>query len=316
MYHRGDDHPEKKYWIERGLANHPKTSYEEVLLTKIIIGTQINPIGLVKVKTNIPPRVEKNSFGEYRVIDGRHRLFNFYLQNFPLPHEIKVGCLVEYHPTDGHYVGYNIWQAAEKMRINPRRSFLRKCFNYFGLFRKDSNLFALDSATPKNLDRRTKLLLEAVEDALDHLYQDFIARICEFSLIIKRNSSEDKPEKIKKQFAQYLLLLSKLIQDENEEESLLHKLLYSLKSELKKPSLRKNESLIFIIKILEGDEEKNGLITILRNQQKIIRTGNIQNKKKLEQELAEELQYAKRLLNEKRDRLFNQLRELTRYDHA
>ena len=242
MYHQGEQHPEKDFWIQKGLASYPQTKYEEVPLSKIIIGTQIVPLGLVKVRTNIPPRVTKNKFNEYLVTDGRHRLFNFYLEHFPLPHEIKVGCLVEFRPADGHYSGYNIWQAAELLHLNPRRSISRRFFNYFGLFRKDYSFFAIDDQTRKDLNHRTKVLLEAVEDELDHLYQDFIKRICEFIMVIREN--EKKPQLVKKQFAQYQVLLLRLVNEEKEEESLLNKLLQALKDELSKPQLQDNKQLL------------------------------------------------------------------------
>ena len=309
MFHRGENHPEKEFQIKQGLKKYSETRYEEVPLSKIILGSKIEPIGLVKIKTHIPPRVKKNKFGEYFVIDGRHRIFNFYLHHFPPPHNIKIGCLVEDDETDKHYAGYNIWQVAEKIHINPRRSGFHKFFNFFGLFRKSYDYFSLSPEARKMLSRKTILLVESVEDKLDHLYNDFIARICEFMAMLKKDEYSGNRKHTAKKLASYEVILNKLVSEEEEDESILQQLLTSLKNDLAKSS-SKNKEIQEAIRILEGNGKKAGLIKILRRQLRIIQTKDFSDDSKLEEELLQELKHAKNLLEAKRRRLFDQLNKL------
>jgi len=310
MFHGGENHPEKEHQIQLGLKKHSGTRYEDVPLSKIILGSKIVPIGLVKIRTNIPPRVKKNKFDEYFVIDGRHRIFNFYLNHFPPPHNIKIGCLVEDDTKDRHYAGYNVWQAAEKLHINPRRSAFRKFFNFFGLFRKSYDYFSLSNDTRNILSRKTILLIESVEDKLDDLYDDFIARTCEFMAKVKSDKYAGNKRHTFKKLASYEATLTKLVSEEEEDESLLEQLSSSMKNDLVKSSSKNNKEIRDAMKILDGDSKNMGLIRILRKQLRIIKTRNIQDDSKFEEELLQELKYAKNLLEARRKRLFSQLHKL------
>jgi hypothetical protein len=303
MYHRGDSHPEKQHWIDKGLHKYPGTRYEQISLSKLLITSQISPLGLVKITTWIPPRVEKNKYGEYSVIDGRHRLFEFYLTHFPLPHNIKVGCLVVDDPKGKHYTGLPVWKVAQKLHLEPRRSVGRKFFNYFGLFRKNYNYF--DVQNHKGLSRKSVMLLQAAEDKLDALYKDFIARICEFRGLLETDISKKDAQQIKKKLALYEPLLKELVAEGKSEDSLLHKLAASLKEDVKKSHQAKK-----LLHQIQGHKDTHGLIKLFQQQLLVIETGKIRHPKQFEKILLEDLKHADKLLKIKRATLYSQAHDL------
>jgi hypothetical protein len=302
---------EEKYWIKKGLEKYSGSTYEKVPLSKILLDSKISPVGLVKIETNYPPRVEKNRYEEYKVIDGRHRIFNFYLYNFDAPHNLKVGCLVVQDPTEKHYSGFNIWDASEDLEVQSRRSALCKFLNVFGLFRKPSEFFILSKENHTILSRKTKALLESTEDQLDSLYKDFIARTNKFISLIKSDRYAGKQVKsIQKEFAEYQVMLESLVHNEEKGESILEKLILAIKEEMKKPSLKNNKQLSDILANLEGDKENSGLIVILGKQLKVIKTGKMpKDASKFERELLSEVEMSKNLIESKRSRLYDQIRK-------
>ncbi len=299
---------EREHRIQEGLEKYKEAHYEEIPLSKLLIGSKIQPVGLVKIKTHIPPRVSKNKYGEYLVIDGRHRVFEFYLNHLSLPHNIKIGCLVEDDPKDRHYSGYHVWQAGEAFPIKPRRSMFRRFFNFFGLFRVNPSFFSLEPQNRKVLSRRSLLLLDLTEDKLDALYDDFITRICDFMALVQKKKYINSPDP--REFKKYESLLEELVGEEQQEKSLLQKLLDSLNNDTTRLSSPETDKVKEIIQIISGNKDDNGLITVFKTQLEIIKSGRFKENEHFEKDLISELRYARNLLISRREKLLHELREV------
>ncbi len=256
------------------LKYNPKYHIEQVLFSKILIKQaalhKYGEFNLQPASWNEPPRLIKHKDGLYHVYDGVKRLYWIFKDNCEdkslYPHSSTVYCLVQNELSNDSSSGYFIWQIADYIKEVKRSTSKRLLDWAFGR----SRFKLINNAGHFFLSRKTRKVLDQVEDILAELYSTYKSRLYDLQALAKIEdySSKDNrleiSQRIIKHLKQYLKPINKLtakdIQLENQTISLLELLAILLEKELGKSNIEeKYQAKIKQLKeILIGNSQKEG----------------------------------------------------------